>query len=344
MHPANHQTSRQNQTSKNQSSQNQSSQNQSSQNQSSQHQSSQHQSSQIAPTTQTVDPPRLRRVPDSPPVVASEDAVDAVDAVDDASATHVDPATLQPTSGPKRATGLRHRLERLKARGVFSLFTGAEAVQPARWSSGVDVLDDVLHGGFPAGRLVELSGPPGIGKTTLACRALRACQETGGTAAIIDADHSLDRAVIQRSGVDGEHLVLARPDGGEAALHMVDELLRARAVDVIVVDSVASLVPRGELLGMTGTAPAGLHARLMSQAVRRLTLQAARARAVVIFVNQLRRSWGEDGRGYNVTTGGNALVYACATRVGLKRAGADVVATLHKARFGEEGRQVRLPE
>ena len=123
---------------------------------------------------------------------------------------------------------------------------------------------------------------------------------------------------------------------------MVDELLRARAAEVIVIDSVAALVPRAELSLPTGTAPAGHLSRLMSQSVRRLTLQAAKSRAVVVFVNQFRRTWGEDGRGYDVTTGGNALVYAAATRLFLTRGQGDVRVTLQKARFGDEGRSVAL--
>jgi recombination protein RecA len=142
--------------------------------------------------------------------------------------------------------------------------------------------------------------------------------------------------------VAAEHLVIARPDSGEAALQVVDELLRAKAAEVIVVDSVAALVPRAELALPMGTAPAGHLARLMSQSIRRLTLQAAKSRAVVIFVNQFRRSWGEDGRGYDVTTGGNALVYAAATRLFLTRREEQVQVTLQKARFGDEGRTVAL--
>lgn len=169
-----------------------------------------------------------------------------------------------------------------------------------------------------------------------------AAQRRGSIAAVIDVDGGLERSTLSRCGVDAEHLVIARPDSGEAALQVVDELLRAKAAEVIVIDSVAALVPRAELSLPTGTAPAGHLSRLMSQSIRRLTLQAAKSRAVVVFVNQFRRTWGEDGRGYDVTTGGNALVYAAATRLFLTRGQGDVRVTLQKARFGQEGRCVAL--
>jgi recombination protein RecA len=196
---------------------------------------------------------------------------------------------------------------------------------------------------LPVGRLVELAGPPGIGKTSLALGMCAATQRRGGIAAVIDADGGLERATLSRCGVDAQKLVIARPDSGEQALQVVDELLRAKAADLIVVDSVAALVPQAELALPTGTAPAGHLARLMSQSMRRLTLQAAKSRAVVVFVNQFRRSWRQDGIGYDVTTGGNALVYAAATRLFLDRGPGGVSVTLHKARFGHEGRVVSLP-
>ncbi|MDP2340574.1 MAG: ATPase domain-containing protein [Deltaproteobacteria bacterium] len=230
------------------------------------------------------------------------------------------------------------RLEALVGRGGVRLF----ATDPplARMPTGVDALDGLLDGGLPRGRLVELFGPPGSGKTTLALRLCAAVHRQGGVAAVVDVDHGLDRYTLQRCGVDGDKLVIARPEGGEAALHIVDELLASRAAEVIVVDSVAALVPKAELLSLTGGAPAGHHARLMSQAMRRLTLQAAKSRAVVVFVNQLRRNWGEDGKGVDITTGGNALPYAAATRIALQRSGSCTRMTLVKARFGRQGHSV----
>lgn len=234
------------------------------------------------------------------------------------------------------------RLESLAGRGAVALFGRVEPPSLTRLSTGNAALDDVLLGGLPVGRLVEVAGPAGIGKTSLALSFCAAAQRRGSIAAVVDADCGLERAILERCGVDAGHLVIARPDSGEQALQIVDELLRARAAEVIVVDSVAALVPRAELSLPTGTAPAGHLARLMSQSVRRLTLQAARSGAVVVFVNQLRRNWGEDGRGFDITTGGNALVYAAATRLFLNRSPDGVRVTLQKARFGREGRAVAL--
>lgn len=230
------------------------------------------------------------------------------------------------------------KLEAVVGRGAVKLFVSEPAL--TRVPTGVVELDGLLDGGLPRGRIVELYGPPGAGKTTLALRVCAAVHRAGGVAAVVDVDQGIDRAALARAGVDGDKLVIARPEGGEAALHVVDELLGAGAADVVVVDSVAALVPKAELLAITGGAPAGHHARLMSQALRRLTLQAAKSGAVVVFVNQLRRNWGEDGKGVDVTTGGNALPYAAATRIALARSGTSTRMTLVKARFGMQGQSV----
>lgn len=250
------------------------------------------------------------------------------------------PAVSTPQRLPR---ALWKRLEALVGRGVVAVFGAVEPPALVRVPTGLEALDVALDGGLPRGRLVEISGPPASGKTRLALQVCAAIQRSGGVAAFVDADHGLDLPTVQRAGLDAARLVISRPEGGEAALHVVDELLRHRAADVIVIDSVASLVPRAELLGMTGAAASGHHARLMSQAVRRLTMQAAKAKAVVIFVNQLRRAWGEDGKGYDVTTGGHALVYAAATRLALTGNVDEVRVALKKARFGQEGRVVRSP-
>ena len=256
-----------------------------------------------------------------------------------------DGSSSSSSSSPKRPAwrAALARLEALAGRSTVALFGAAEPPELLRLSTGMPELDDVLQGGLPCGRLVEIAGPAGIGKTTLALTLCAAAQRRGAVAAYVDADHGLERATLHRVGVAADGLVIARPESGEQALHVVDELLRARAAEIIVVDSVAALVPLAELSGTTGTAPAGYLARLMSQSVRRLTLQAARSRATVVFVNQFRRNWGEDGRGFDVTCGGNALVYAAATRLFLTGDSEGVRVTLKKARFGSEGRVVRLP-
>jgi recombination protein RecA len=235
-----------------------------------------------------------------------------------------------------RARGVWRRLEALVGRGTVALFAPQDQGLK-RVPIGQTAVDDVLDGGLPRGRIAEIYGPPGAGKTSLALRLCATTIAAGGVAAIVDADHGIERATLERAGLDPSRLVLARPRGGEEALQIVDELLSASAADVIVVDSVAALVPRAELLSTTGAAPPGHHARLMSQALRRLTMQTARARAVVVFTNQLRRTWGEDGVGSDVTTGGHALPYAAATRLSVTRSGRQTRVLVTKARFGREG-------
>jgi protein RecA len=237
----------------------------------------------------------------------------------------------------------RLALQSMTERGAAALFGSAEPPALARLSTDIPDLDDALLGGLPVGRLVEVAGPPSSGKSSFALRVAAAVQRRGGVAAVVDADHGLERATLHRLGVDAESLVVCRPSTGEQAMHVVDELLRARAAEIIVVDSVAALVPSAELAGLTGSAPAGHLSRLMSQSLRRLTLQAAQSRAVVVFVNQFRRNWGDDGRGFDVTTGGNALVYAAATRLMLHKDAAGIAVTVKKARFGREGVVVRVP-
>lgn len=207
-----------------------------------------------------------------------------------------------------------------------------------RLSTGLDAVDAILGGGLARGRVVELYGPPGGGKTALSLTLAAGVQRQGGAVAFVDVEGALDPQRAASLGVDLARLVAARPSVGEEALQIVDALLRARAVDLIVVDSVAALVPKAELLSPLGEAPAGLHARLMSQALRRVVAQAAATRAVVLFLNQQRTTFDDDGKAFLTTTGGHALHFYAATRLEVKRREDALLVRVVKDRFGAEGR------
>lgn len=182
-------------------------------------------------------------------------------------------------------------------------------------------LDLALGGGIPKGRVVEIYGPESSGKTTLTLHAIAEIQKTGGTAAFIDAEHALDPAYAKRIGVDVENLLLSQPDNGEQALEIVETLVRSNAVDLIVVDSVAALVPRAEIEGEMGDSHMGLQARLMSQALRKLTGIISRSNATVIFINQIRMKIGVMFGNPETTTGGNALKFYASVRMDIRRIG-----------------------
>ena len=188
--------------------------------------------------------------------------------------------------------------------------------------SGSLLVDRALGcGGFPRGRVIEIYGAESSGKTTLALLAIAQCQAAGGVAAFVDAEHALDPAYAKRIGVRLDGLVVAQPDCGEQALEIADALVRSGAVDLVVVDSVAALVPRAELEGEMGDAHVGLQARLMSQALRKLTGAVARSRATVIFINQLRHRIGVTFGNPETTTGGYALKFYSSIRLELWRVG-----------------------
>jgi recombination protein RecA len=238
-----------------------------------------------------------------------------------------------------RSRRVWRRLETLLGVGAVHLF-GVQDRGLQRMPTGFLAVDEVLQGGLPRGRIAEVYGPAGAGKTRFALHVAKAVIRSGGVAAVVDADCGIERGTLERMGIDPERLVIARPQNGEEAFEVVDQLLSSSAADLIVVDSVAALVPRAELDRGSETrseAPTAHHARLMSHALRRLTAKAARAQAVVMLINQLRRTWGEDGVGSDVTTGGNALPYAAATRLSLTRCGRQTRVSLTKARFGHEG-------
>ena len=187
--------------------------------------------------------------------------------------------------------------------------------------SGSLSIDIALGGGYPKGRIIEIYGPESSGKTTLTLHAIAEIQKQGGTAAFIDAEHALDPAYAKRLGVDIENLLVAQPDNGEQALEITETLVRSNAVDLIVVDSVAALVPQAEIDGDMGDAHMGLQARLMSQALRKLTGIINKSKATVIFINQIRMKIGVMFGNPETTTGGNALKFYASVRADIRRIG-----------------------
>ena len=174
-------------------------------------------------------------------------------------------------------------------------------------------------GGYPKGRIIEIYGPESSGKTTLAIHAIAECQKNGGIAAFIDAEHAFDRFYAQKLGVDVENLYISQPDNGEQALEIADQLIRSSAVDILVVDSVAALTPKKEIEGDMGDSAVGLHARLMSQALRKLTGTIAKTNTTCIFINQLREKIGVMFGNPETTTGGNALKFYASVRLDIRK-------------------------
>jgi recombination protein RecA len=184
-------------------------------------------------------------------------------------------------------------------------------------SLGLDVALGV--GGYPRGRIIEIYGPESSGKTTLTLHAIAEAQKKGGIAAFIDAEHAFDRYYAEKLGVDIENLIISQPDNGEQALEIADNLIRSGAIDIIVVDSVAALTPKSEIEGEMGDSKMGLHARLMSQALRKLTGSISKTNCTVIFINQLREKIGVMFGNPETTTGGNALKFYCSVRLDIRR-------------------------
>lgn len=187
-------------------------------------------------------------------------------------------------------------------------------------SIGIDIALGI--GGMPKGRIVEIYGPESSGKTTLALSVIAQSQKKGGTCAFIDAEHALDPSYAKKIGVDVENLLISQPDSGEQALEIADTLVRSGAIDVMVVDSVAALVPKAELEGEMGDSHMGLQARLMSQALRKLTSTVARSNTLIIFINQIRMKIGVMFGNPETTTGGNALKFYASVRMDIRRIGA----------------------
>ena len=174
-------------------------------------------------------------------------------------------------------------------------------------------------GGYPKGRIIEIYGPESSGKTTLAIHAIAECQKAGGIAAFIDAEHAFDRFYAQKLGVDVDNLYISQPDNGEQALEIADQLIRSAAIDIIVIDSVAALTPKKEIEGDMGDSAVGLHARLMSQALRKVTSTIAKTNTTCIFINQLREKIGVMFGNPETTTGGNALKFYASVRLDIRK-------------------------
>lgn len=209
-----------------------------------------------------------------------------------------------------------------KSYGKGSIMRLGEQVQESVpvISTGSISLDAALGvGGLPKGRIIEIYGPESSGKTTLALHAVAEAQKAGGIAAFIDAEHAFDRFYAQKLGVDIENLFISQPDYGEQALEIADSLIRSGAIDIIVIDSVAALTPKSEIEGEMGDSKVGLQARLMSQALRKLTANISRTKATCIFINQLREKIGVMFGNPETTTGGNALKFYASVRLDIRR-------------------------
>jgi recombination protein RecA len=224
--------------------------------------------------------------------------------------------------GKSKALGLAlESIEKQFGKGSIMKLGDAHKVHVECIPTGALSLDIALGGGIPKGRIIEVYGPESSGKTTLTLHAIAEVQKTGGTAAFIDAEHALDPAYAKRIGVDVENLLLSQPDNGEQALEIVETLVRSNAVDIIVVDSVAALVPRAEIEGDMGDSLPGLQARLMSQALRKLTGIINRSKVTVVFINQIRMKIGVMFGNPETTTGGNALKFYASVRMDIRRIG-----------------------
>ena len=215
------------------------------------------------------------------------------------------------------------QIDRAFGKGSAMKLGSREKIEIEAISTGSLGLDIALGiGGLPRGRIVEIYGPESSGKTTLALHAIAEAQKAGGTAAFVDAEHALDPGYAKKLGVDVDNLIVSQPDTGEQALEITDTLVRSNAVDVLVIDSVAALVPRAEIEGEMGDSHVGLQARLMSQALRKITGSISRSKTLVIFINQIRMKIGVMYGNPETTTGGNALKFYASVRLDIRRTGA----------------------
>jgi recombination protein RecA len=247
---------------------------------------------------------------------------------------------VQITTNPEKQKALDlvlNQIERSFGKGAIVRLGDATRMKVETVSSGSMTLDLALGGGLPKGRIIEIYGPESSGKTTLALHAIAEIQKAGGIAAFVDAEHALDPAYSGVLGVDIANLLVSQPDTGEAGLEIVDQLVRSAAVDIVVIDSVAALVPRAEIEGDMGDAHVGLQARLMSQALRKIAGNIGKSGCTVIFLNQLRQKIGVTYGNPETTTGGNALKFYASVRLDIRR-----IQTLKKANEGEYGIRAKV--
>jgi len=224
------------------------------------------------------------------------------------------------TSGKQKALNIvLGQIERSFGKGAIMRLGDATRMKVETISTGALTLDLALGGGLPKGRVIEIYGPESSGKTTIALHALAEVQKNGGIAAFVDAEHALDPTYAAALGVDIDNLLVSQPDNGESALEIVDQLVRSAAVDIVVIDSVAALVPRAEIEGDMGDIHVGLQARLMSQALRKITGNIGKSGCTVIFINQLRQKIGVTYGSPETTTGGNALKFYASVRLDIRR-------------------------
>ena len=246
----------------------------------------------------------------------------------------------QITNSPEKEKALNlvlNQIERSFGKGSIMRLGDAARMKVETISSGAITLDLALGGGLPKGRVIEIYGPESSGKTTLALHAVAQVQKAGGVAAFVDAEHALDPTYSAALGVDIANLLVSQPDNGEAALEIVDQLVRSSAVDIVVIDSVAALVPRAEIEGEMGDNQVGLQARLMSKALRKVAGNIGKSGCTVIFLNQLRQKIGVTYGSPEVTTGGNALKFYASVRLDIRR-----IQTLKKGSEGEYGIRAKV--
>lgn len=223
------------------------------------------------------------------------------------------------TEKDKALNMVLNQIERSFGKGTIMRLGDATRMKVETIPTGALTLDLALGGGLPKGRVIEIYGPESSGKTTLALHAIAEVQKQGGIAAFVDAEHALDPIYSQALGVKIEDLLVSQPDTGEAALEIVDQLVRSAAIDIVVIDSVAALVPRAEIEGEMGDVHVGLQARLMSQALRKITGNIGKSGCTVVFLNQLRQKIGISYGNPEVTTGGNALKFYSSVRLDIRR-------------------------